>query len=61
MDIAVLSMSLAHSELSNQVSVAVFNLVKNESDTLGQSMIQDMKQMEQSVYPNLGNQIDISV
>lgn len=46
MDIAALSMSLAYLELSTKLNIAVLNLVKNQSITLGQSMIQDMKQME---------------
>lgn len=61
MDIAALSMSLANEQLSTQVGVAVMNLVKDQSVTLAQDMIQDMKQMELSVNPNLGSQIDISV
>lgn len=46
MDIAALSMSLAYLELSTKLNIAALNLVKNQSITLGQSMIQDMKQME---------------
>lgn len=61
MDIAALSMSLAQAELGTQVGIAVMKLVKDQSTTLGQTMIKDMKQMELSVHPNLGSQIDISV
>jgi len=61
MDIAALSTSLATAELSTQVSVAVMNLVKDQTITLGEAMIEDMKQMELSVNPNLGSQIDISI
>ena len=61
MDIAALSTSLAQAELGTKVSVAVMNLVKDQVTTLGQAMITDMKQMEQSVNPNLGSQIDIRI
>lgn len=61
MDIAALSMSLANEQLSTQVGVAVMKLVKDQSVTLGQDLIQDMKQMELSVNPNVGSQIDMRI
>lgn len=58
MDIAALSMQTASLNASDMVSVAVFKKTLETIEGSGESMIQ---MMEQSVYPNLGQNIDLRV
>lgn len=61
MDIAALSMSLAQVDLSAKVGMKVMGLMKEQVEMSGQSLIQDLQQMELSVNPNVGSQIDIKL
>lgn len=58
MDIAALSMQTASLNASDMVSVAVFKKTLETIEGSGESMIQ---MMEQSVNPNLGQNIDLRV
>lgn len=61
MDIAALSMSLSNMELGTQVSVAVMNLGKSQLEQTGGKLVQDLRNLELSVNPNVGSSIDISI
>jgi hypothetical protein len=56
MDIALTSTALSQSQLSSDISTAV---LKKSLDTTEQSGNNFVKMMEQSVNPNLGQNIDI--
>lgn len=56
MNIAGLSSVLTAQDVSSQVSVAVLSKSLDTVEDMGDSMI---KMMEQSVYPNLGQNIDV--
>ncbi len=58
MDIAGISTALSMTDLSNQVGVAMLSKSLDTIEILGDGMV---KMMEQSVYPNLGQNIDIAV
>ena len=58
MDIASLSMQASALQTSDMVSVAVFKKTMDTTLSTGESMI---KMMEQSVNPNLGQNIDLRV
>ena len=58
MDIAALSMSLNQINTSSEVGVAMLSKALETQETLGDEMV---KMMEQSVNPNIGGNIDISV
>ena len=58
MDIASLSMQASALQASDMVSVAVFKKTMDTIEGTGESMIQ---MMEQSVNPNLGQNIDLRV
>ncbi|MBQ9767801.1 MAG: YjfB family protein [Lachnospiraceae bacterium] len=58
MDIASLSMQASALQASDMVSVAVFKKTMDTIEVSGESMIQ---MMEQSVNPNLGQNIDLRV
>ena len=58
MDIAALSMQTSALKASDMVSVAVFKKTLETIESPGENMI---KMMEQSVTPNLSQNIDISV
>lgn len=56
MDIAALSIQAASLQTSDMVSVAVFKKTLETMEGTSESMIQ---MMERSVYPNLGQNIDL--
>lgn len=58
MDIAALSVQTAALKNANAVSVAVFKKTLETVEGSGENMI---KMMEQSVNPNLGQNIDLRV
>ena len=58
MDIAALSMQASALKASDKVSVAVFKKTLETIEGSGENMI---KMMEQSVQPNLGQNIDLRV
>ncbi|MDD6036347.1 MAG: YjfB family protein [Lachnospiraceae bacterium] len=58
MDISALSMQASALQTSDTVSVAVFKKALETVEDSGESMI---KMMEQSVNPNLGQNIDLRV
>lgn len=58
MDIASLSMQTSALQASDMVSVAVFKKALETIEDSGEGMIQ---MMEQSVHPNLGQNIDLRV
>lgn len=59
MDIASLSTALASQELSTAVSMAVTKLTMDSIEQNGANLAESMKQMELSVNPNVGSNIDI--
>ena len=61
MDIAALSMAMSQQNLGLQVGVAVTKLAMDTGEQSNQLMMDMMKQMEMSVNPNLGSQIDIKL
>lgn len=58
MDVKALSQSMNYSDLMTQVDTAVLSMNLDIIEEMGASMI---KMMEQSVTPNLGQNIDISI
>lgn len=58
MDIAALSMALSTNELKTDASICVLSKSMELNETAGDNLI---KMMEQSVQPNLGQNIDIAV
>lgn len=58
MDIAALSISMKQASLAQQVSIALTKKVMDTSEVNAQALT---RLMEQSVNPNLGKNIDISV
>ena len=58
MDIASLSTSLSMSKVNNDVGVLMLSKQLDTVEVMGDSML---KMMEQSVNPNLGANIDISI
>ncbi len=58
MDIASLSMQTSALQASDMVSVAIFKKTLETIEGSGEGMIQ---MMEQSVHPNLGQNIDLRV
>ena len=58
MDIAALSMAMGQQNIMSEVSVAVLDKSLSTYSSEGDSMV---KMMEQSVNPNLGQNIDISM
>ncbi len=58
MDIAALSMAMGEQNIMSQISVAVLDKSLSTVSSAGDSMV---KMMEQSVNPNLGQNIDISM
>ena len=58
MDIAALSMQASALQASDMVGVAVFKKTLETIEGTGENMI---KMMEQSVQPNLGQNIDLRV
>lgn len=61
MDIAALSMSLSQANLSNEVSVAMMNIAKEQIEQNGANLVENLKSMELSVNPNVGSKIDVRV
>lgn len=58
MDITALPGALIAQNVNSQISTAVLSKNLDTVEDMGQSMI---KMMEQSVYPNLGQNIDVTV
>ena len=58
MDIAALSMNMSQAEVIQKANVAVMSMGLDKMDQFGNQLV---KMMEQSVNPNLGKNIDISV
>ena len=58
MDIPAMATSMTQTQIMTDVNVAVLAKSLSSIETLGNSMI---KMMEQSVSPNLGGNIDITV
>jgi len=58
MDIAALSMAMGQQNIMSQIGVAVLDKSLSTVSSAGDSMV---KMMEQSVNPNLGQNIDISM
>jgi hypothetical protein len=58
MDIAALSMASSQASIMTQVNTAVLSMNLDTIDTAGDNMV---KLMEQSVAPNLGQHIDVSI
>ena len=58
MDIAAISMAMSQANLMTNVNVALLSQSLDSVETLGDDMI---KMMEQSVQPNLGQNIDIKI
>lgn len=56
MNITALSVSLTSADVNTQISAAVLGKSLDTVEDMGDGMI---KMMEQSVYPNLGQNIDI--
>lgn len=59
MDIAALSTALAQQDLGAAVGVAVAKLTMDTVEQNGNNLAESLKQMELSVNPNLGSNIDI--
>lgn len=58
MDISALPGLLAAQDINSQIGTAILSKSLDTVEDLGDSMI---KMMEQSVYPNLGQNIDVLV
>lgn len=58
MDIPALSMAMSQANVMTQVNVAVLANSLSSMETMGDNMA---KMMEQSVTPNLGSNIDVSL
>ena len=61
MDIAQLSTAMAMQNTSVQVGIAVMNMGKDVVEQNGAGMIQMMKQMELSINPHIGSNIDVTL
>lgn len=63
MDIARLSMDIAQSRMLDQVGTKVLDMNLDQMEQQGADLIQmmDRSMMENSVYPNLGANIDIQM
>lgn len=58
MDIAAISMAMNQQNLMTNINVAILSQSLNTVETMGTDMV---KMMEQSVQPNLGQNIDITI
>lgn len=58
MDIGMVSSALSQTQLQTDISIGVLKQSLNTTEKLGEGMI---KMMEQSVNPDLGQNIDIKV
>ena len=58
MDIAAISMAMSQSNLMTNINVALLSQSLDTVETIGDDMV---KMMEQSVQPNLGQNIDITI
>jgi ribosomal protein L21 len=65
MDIAALSMGLSQMKVAQQASISVMKMAMDAGQTQMNDMVQmvqeNTKMMEQSVNPNLGKNLDISL
>ncbi len=63
MDIAKLAMTMSQINIQNDVGVAMLSKSINAGEEMGESLVNmmDRSMMEQSVTPNIGGNIDISV
>ncbi|WP_018750981.1 YjfB family protein [Paenibacillus sanguinis] len=58
MDIAAASTAMSQAALAQAVSIRVLNMAKNQAELQGQNL---GKLMEQSLDPNVGKSLDISI
>ena len=58
MDIAAISMAMSQQNLMTNINVAILSQSLDTVETMGTDMV---KMMEQSVQPNLGQNIDITI
>ncbi|WP_433945790.1 YjfB family protein [Paenibacillus sp. SN-8-1] len=58
MDIAALSTSMSQSSLAQAVGIRVLNMAKEQAEGQAQNMVQ---LIQQSMDPNLGRKLDISI
>lgn len=58
MDIAAASTAMSQGALAQAVSIRVMNMAKNQAELQGQNL---MRLMEQSLNPNVGKNLDISI
>ncbi|WP_082673052.1 YjfB family protein [Paenibacillus senegalimassiliensis] len=58
MDIAAASTAMSQGALAQAVSIRVLNMAKNQAELQGQNLV---KLMEQSLNPNVGKNLDISI
>ncbi len=58
MDIAAISMAMSQQNLMTNINVALLSQSLDTVETMGTDMV---KMMEQSVQPNLGQNIDITI
>ena len=58
MDIAAISMAMSQQNLMTNVNVALLSQSLDTIESIGTDMV---KMMEQSVQPNLGKNIDITI
>lgn len=58
MDIASISMAMSQQNLMTNINVALLSQSLDTVETIGTDMV---KMMEQSVQPNLGQNIDITI
>jgi hypothetical protein len=63
MDIPSLSMNLAQTKLMSNIGTAMLAKSIEQADTVGTGVTEliDSAEMERSVYPEIGGNIDISV
>lgn len=65
MDIGAMSIGLSQAQLSQQVSISVMKMAigssSQKSNMINELMNTNVKNMEKSVTPHLGNSIDIEL
>ncbi len=61
MDIAALSMAVSQMNVGTQVSMAVTKLSMDTAEQSSNMMTEMLRNMEQSVNPNVGKHIDIKL
>ena len=61
MGVASLSTSLSMADVSNKANIKMLEMGKELMEQTGAQMLDMMKQMELSVNPNVGSNIDIRI